>query len=173
MKGSSEDVDTLPVTQAVSAGHQCLFMVLGLTLGPRALLLSLLFPKHWRGDGNWSSLVMERVFFPGLSSLLDSAEQISKAVTRSTKAQSWWLGWCHTCSSLTPSSSHSTPAGCQGLSQVLLTMFLEAPEQQGEFAFHWLFSARRRREPRVEESCFHRSPNRQAGKQKFPHKSYR
>lgn len=49
-----------------------------------------------RRDGNWSSLVMERIFFPGLSSLLDSAEQISKAVTRSTKAQSWRSGWCHT-----------------------------------------------------------------------------
>lgn len=50
MKGSSEDVDALPVTQAVSAGHQCLFMLLVLSLGPRVLLLSLLLPKHQKGE---------------------------------------------------------------------------------------------------------------------------
>lgn len=50
MKGSSEDVDALPVTQAVSAGHQCLFTLLVLSLGPRVLLLSLLLPKHQKGE---------------------------------------------------------------------------------------------------------------------------
>lgn len=42
---------------------------------------------------------MERVFFSGLSSHLT---QLSKFPTWSTKAQSWWLGWCDTFNSLTP-----------------------------------------------------------------------
>lgn len=71
-----------------------------------------------RRDGNWSSLVMG-VGFLLWSQLSTFPKQISKQDQPRHRAGSW----CHRFNPLTPSSSHSTPAGCQGLSQVLLIMF--------------------------------------------------
>lgn len=73
-----------------------------LPLGSNRVTLTSLSGALTKRAGNWPSPVIKRLFFPGCSTLLNSATWISKAVPRPANVQCWYSGSCCALYSLPP-----------------------------------------------------------------------